>query len=111
MADTNALTDILGAGLQIGTAYANQEIYGSTPASNQQLAQEKGMYNSINGSGAVNQKAALDAPMSWTDLFYGPPASTNSTNQPRKLSLVAKVVIALVIGLVIWGIVRVFKKG
>lgn len=61
MAD-NALTDILGRGL---------DIFGTYRATERQLAQERAYYNSLNGSGAVNQAAADNAPMSLAEFLFG----------------------------------------
>jgi hypothetical protein len=69
MAEKSTLDDLIDASKKV--TGAAQSIFGSEPANEMTKAKEVAYWNQLNGSGPVNQQAALDAPKSWVDLIFG----------------------------------------
>jgi hypothetical protein len=103
MAEKSTLDELIDASTKV--TGAAKSLFGSTPASETDKANEVAFWNKLNGSGPVNQQAALSAPMSWVDLIFGTRANADdAAKAPPSSSR------WLVIGLVAFAAYYVWKK-
>jgi hypothetical protein len=105
--DSNPLKDLLAQGYKAGVAYAGTTLFGTEAGDETQRQEEINARGKINGSGPVNSSAALAAPKSWTDYFFGSrQASTASDGTPPPSDMPRNVIVGLVVVAALWWVFR-----